>query len=284
MKEILLLTDFSELSEYARALADKVAYHTGAKLHVLKVVDIPSEIEISKAGNLLEEMGDDIKVYEKEKQVSEKKMKEWTASLKSNVETEVMYGRILKTVAQQIETWNIDLVIMGTHGVSGLRELLSGSITEHLILKTSVPVLSIKCNRDSIDFSDFLITGDFESKESSDLEILKGLQQVFNSTMHLLWVNTKHDFITQTEAMEKMRKFAQINKLNQIQYHIYNDKSVEDGIINFSNDYDQSHDLDIDIVAVEKKNKSQLGYMLTGCQATSFVNHIFRPLITYSKK
>ena len=283
MNNILLLTDFSDLSGYARSLADKVAYHSGAKLHILKIVDVPSEIEINSSGELGDGMGDDMHPLNEEKQKSEEQIVSWVEDLKSSTKTTVVYGRLLQTIHDYIEQNDIELVVMGTHGVSGMRELLSGSVTEHVILKNSVPVLSLKCQRDNIDFSDFLITGDFEEENTEHLELLKQLQKVFKSKMHLLWVNTKSRFCTTSEAMTRMKRFAQLNRLENVEFHIYNDKTIEDGIVNFSNNYDATHQLDIDIIAVEKKKKSQLGYMLTGCQATHFVNHIFRPIITYTK-
>lgn len=283
MNDILLLTDFSELSGYARSLADKIAFHSVEKLHVLKIVDVPSDIEISKSGDNLEGLGNDTSSLIREREESESKMVEWVSDLKSKNSTSVIYGRLLQSVTEIIKKLDVSLVIMGTHGVSGMEELLSGSIVEHIILKNKVPVLSLKCDRESLDFSDFLITGDFEEAEQMNLDMLKVLQRVFTSKVHLLWVNTNSRFLTSSEAIERMKKFAQINQLENTHYHIYNDNSVEEGIINFSNNYDASHELDIDIIAVEKKNKSQLGYVLTGCQATSFVDHIFRPLITYSK-
>tara|TARA_B100000809_G_C14934037_1_gene457923 strand:+ start:54 stop:542 length:489 start_codon:yes stop_codon:yes gene_type:complete len=161
--------------------------------------------------------------------------------------------------------------------------LLSGSLAEHLILKNQVPVLSLKSNRDNLNFSDFLITGDFEIGGVVNLEVLKKLQEVFNSKMNLLWVNTKSHFLSSAETMERMKNFTKENQLENVVYHIHNDKSVEEGIINFSDNYDATHEQKIDIIAIEKKDKSELGYMLTGCQATGFVNHIYRPLITYIK-
>lgn len=283
MNDILLLTDFSELSGYAKSLADKVAFHSGARLHILKIVDVPSEIEINLKGEVLGGMADDISSVTEEKNTSEVNMRDWVKDLKSNFITSVYYGRLQESIKKYINENNIELVIMGTHGVSGMRELLSGSVTEHIIMNNAVPVLSLKCDRETIDFSDFLITGDFDSQASMNLNVLKALQQVFQTTLHLLWVNTKKHFVTTTEAMGKMTAFAQKNQLQSVEYHIYNDNSFEEGVVNFSNNYDASHSLDIDIIAVEKKEKSQLGYILTGCQATSFVNHIFRPIVTYIK-
>ncbi|MFY0687000.1 MAG: universal stress protein [Cyclobacteriaceae bacterium] len=283
MNNILLLTDFSELSGYAKNLADKIAFHLGINLHVLKVVDVPAEINIDADGNLISGMADDITPLKDEMDKSTSRMVEWTADLKSRYTEKIVFGRLHDTVHSYISEEKIDLVVMGTHGVSGMRELLSGSATEHVILHNEVPVLSLKCNRDNIDFSDFLITGDFDDQNESNLQVLKGLQQVFQSKMHLLCVNTKSNFKTTAEAHAQMKSFAKVNRLENVEYHVHNDKSIEDGIVNFSNNYDATHKLQIDILAVEKKKKSQLGYMLTGCQATSFVNHIFRPIVTYSK-
>ena len=284
MKNILLLTDFSDLSGYARSLADKVAYHTGANLHVLKIVLVSSEIVIDKKGEPIEGMSADLEPIHKEKSDSEIQMRSWVSDLKSNITTSIQYGNLLDVIHDYILNNDIKLVVMGTHGAFGLEGLLSGSVTEHVIKNNSVPVLSLKCDRDNIDFSDFLITGEFDGEKAiENLDILKALQGVFNSTFHLLCVNTSKRFMTTAESMRRMKAFAQANRLERVEYHTYNDKTVEDGIVNFSNNYDASHDLKIDIIAVEKKKKSQLGYTLTGCQATDFVNHVYRPIITYTK-
>jgi nucleotide-binding universal stress UspA family protein len=284
MKNILLLTDFSDLSGFAKSLADKVANNTEATLHILKIVDLPSELNIDKEGNLLEEGADEISAYKKEKENAENQITEWTKDLQATHIDKVQYGRILDSTHDYIQSNKIDLVIMGTHGVTGIQELLSGSITEHVIKQNNIPVLSLKCDREDIDFSDFLVTGDFGADEVENLDTLKQLQKVFDSNIHLLWVNTKKEFISTAHAMDKMRSFAKVNAIEKVHYHIYNDDSVEEGIVNFANNYDASHEFQIDIIAVEKKNKTQLGYLFTGCQAIDIVNHVFKPILTYSKK
>jgi hypothetical protein len=100
----------------------------------------------------------------------------------------------------------------------------------------------------------------------------------------MLTVNTKAKFDITSEAMKKMSSFVELNKLDNVEYHIHSDVTVEDGIVNFANNYDANHDLDIDIIAVEKKNKSTLNYWFTGCDALNYVNHIYRPIITYLNK
>lgn len=284
MKNILLLTDFSDLSGYAKDLADKVASSLGATLHVVKIVDTPSSVTVSPEGDLLDGMGNDLSGLIAEKEASDQKMKTWVANLKANYKETVAYGSILYRVKEYSKSNDIDLIIMGTNEVSGLQEVISGSLTQQIILNNPIPVLSLKCDRGNIDFSDFLITGDYEQKNEMNFDTIKALQKVFNSKIHMLCVNTKQKFKTTSQALKCMKNFAEINGLENVEYHVHGDKTVEEGIVNFANNYDANHDLDIDIIAVEKKNKSTLNYWFTGCEAIEFVNHIYRPMITYLSK
>lgn len=281
LHNILLPTDFSELSSYAASLADKIAYSLGARLHLLKVVPVASDVYLSENGELSPDLSTDVSVLENEKLQSESQIIEFSKKLKSVTTSSVVYGQIVGSITEYAKNNKIDLIIMGTHGTSGLKEILTGSVTESVIKHCKTPVLSLKCSRENIDFSDILITGDFPAKSSADLELVKLLQQIFGTKLHLLWVNTKKEFLTSLEAIEKMKIFAAKNQLEKVLYHIHNDHSVEEGIMNFANSYDATHKLDIDLIAVEKKNKTELGYILSGCQAISLVNHVFRPIITY---
>lgn len=284
MRNILLLTDFSVLSGYAKSLADKVASSLDATLHILKIVDIPSSIELTPEGDLIGGMGSDLSGFISEKEDSDLIMQDWKRALKSTVKDSVVYGSILHTVKEYSCVNEVDLIIMGTNEVSGLKEVLSGSLTQQIILNNRIPVLSLKCDRGNIDFSDFLITGDFEQKDPMDFDIIKSLQKVFDSKIHVLCINTKQRFKTTAESLACMKKFVAINGLENVEYHIHGDQSIEAGIVNFANNYDANHELDIDIIAVEKKNKSTLNYWFTGCEAIEYVNHIYRPMITYLSK
>ena len=117
MNDILLLTDFSELSRFARSLADKVAYNTEAKLHVLKIVEVPTLIQINKNGELIDSIGDDLSSLKKQKVDAEKLLIEWTSQMISTVNTKVVYGRFGHSVFDYVNSSGIELVIMGIHGI-----------------------------------------------------------------------------------------------------------------------------------------------------------------------
>lgn len=280
MKNVLLLTDFSELSNYARDLSDKVTSSLDATLHVLKIIDVPSVVDV-RSDNEIYSNGIDLSSFERKHSESEAQMPVNIKGLKSKVIAKVVYGELLDRITKYVNENDIELVVMGTNEISGAKEMISGSLTQQIILNNRVPILSLKCDRGNIDFSDFLISGDFESTEEMNLDVIKGLQDVFNSTIHLLTVNTRTNFATTSESLKKMTKFVEINTLKNVKYHIHSDETTEEGIVNFANNYDANHDLDIDMIAVEKKNKSTLNYWFTGCDALNYVNHIYRPMITY---
>lgn len=277
---ILLLTDFSELSSYARFLADKCSKSLDAACHVLKVVDIPTEIHVNSDGELISGSAGDLTSLKIEKKEAHQKMIEWTKDMKSNIKTLVTFGHFQRTVYQYIESNSIDLVIMGTHGVSGIMEFLSGSMTERLIKENRVPVLSLKCDRSDVAFDHILLTGDFEGE--FEFEIIKKVQNVFNSKIHLLSVLKSID--EEQNRLAKMEAFKSLNQLDNTVFHTVVANDTEQGVEDFMSNYEAENNVSFELLAVEKKDKSALGYLFTGCQATSLVNHVWRPILTYLKK
>ena len=60
------------------------------------------------------------------------------------VETQVVGGPPGPAIVQSAQGWNADLIVMGTHGRTGLSRLLMGSVAEHVIRNAACPVLTIK--------------------------------------------------------------------------------------------------------------------------------------------
>lgn len=281
MENILLLTDFSDLSAYARSVADKIALKSNANLHVLKVVETTSDVLVGADNQITSSEAADISKYQEEMDANLQEMEKWCASIQSKCKKVVLFGSIHNKTIRYSEAEKMDLIVMGTHGLKGFSEMVSSSVSEHLIKSTHIPVLTLKCDREQIDFSDIVITGNFKSEYYPQLNTLKILQKLFNSKINLLWVNTEKDFKTTNEIMIQMEDFVSYNDLNNVEYFIQNDISVEDGILNFSTYYEHVNKTEIDLLAVEKK-KSGWGLAFSKCEATGLVNHIYKPIFTYN--
>src|SRR5690606_26088805 len=63
---------------------------------------------------------------------------------KVTVRSEVAFGSPARMIGETIRKRKIDLVVMGTHGTSGIREYVVGSNAEKIVRQSPVPVLAIK--------------------------------------------------------------------------------------------------------------------------------------------
>jgi universal stress protein A len=60
------------------------------------------------------------------------------------VESVVAEGYAATAIVDEVERQNADLIVIGTHGLSGLKHLLLGSIAERVVQKAPCPVLTVK--------------------------------------------------------------------------------------------------------------------------------------------
>src|SRR5690606_21307188 len=114
----------------------------------------------------------------------------------------------------------------------------------------------------------------FEADLSKPIYFLRELQQAFGATIHLLRVNTSNHFKTTRYLKERMSKFAEVNGLADVKYHIYNDKEVETGIMHFAEDVG----MDMISIGVEKDSISKLFQKHV---SSAVVNHVFYPVLTF---
>jgi len=134
---ILLPTDGSEASDRAVAQAIGLARETGARLHVLYVVeDIPYAPEMmdDEVESQLRETG--------EKVLSSLRERADEAGIE--VVAELREGAPHAAILEYADEADVDLVVMGTHGRSGLDRYLLGSVTERVVRTADVPVLTVR--------------------------------------------------------------------------------------------------------------------------------------------
>ncbi|MDZ7891955.1 MAG: universal stress protein [Rhodoferax sp.] len=145
-QRILVTTDGSKLSQKAIAAAIKLAGLTGAELVALKVVQRYPQ-SYFEGGMAL--VGEEVKQVEKtwgdaaQKVVNAVKKTAEDAGIKTKavvVRSDVVSDAILSTIKKQ----GCDLVVMASHGRKGIKRLLLGSETQHVLTHATVPVLVLK--------------------------------------------------------------------------------------------------------------------------------------------
>jgi nucleotide-binding universal stress UspA family protein len=134
IRTILHPTDFSERSEHAFHLACSLARDHGARVVLLHVVSIPvAAYEGVVLPPPIEEATEDAK-----RRLSQME----PAGIP--VEHRVAEGDAAEMILRVAEEVHADLIVMGTHGRTGLSRLLMGSVAEQVVRRAPCPVLTTK--------------------------------------------------------------------------------------------------------------------------------------------
>lgn len=137
MKNLLVPVDFSENARNALAFAIEIANRFGSNVHLLHAYRVPSKagMFISVEQHLLEEIRPDMEAWEtwvRERLVHG-----------ASVSSTLLRDDIVHAIFSVSEQRAIDLIVMGTQGASGLKEVFIGSNTGAVMTQVSVPLLAI---------------------------------------------------------------------------------------------------------------------------------------------
>ena len=140
IRTILVPTDFSEYAEYAFPWALQMAADWQAKLVLfhaaapISPLAFPDSVYLPELQRLETDM-----LADAEKRMAEFVEKQGSSSVV--VETRVVVGEPVFEICQAVGREQADLIIMGSHGRTGLAHVLLGSVAERVIRHASCPVL-----------------------------------------------------------------------------------------------------------------------------------------------
>ncbi|MDN0082917.1 universal stress protein [Crenobacter sp. SG2305] len=143
-QRIFVPVDDSETSNLALAEACKLAKEVGASVRLVHVVDLAQFgwggtefLDASELQKSIKHAGEQV--------LSQAEERARTQGLVPETKILESWGDKIATVLlDDARDWKADLVVMGTHGWSGLMHLLMGSVAEGLLKKATVPVLLIR--------------------------------------------------------------------------------------------------------------------------------------------
>jgi nucleotide-binding universal stress UspA family protein len=137
IRRILFPTDFSENSEYALMYALAFARQFDATLTVLHVVHVPPQMPELNIGAILDRM-----VKHAERNLS--KLIREAGETRVAMHPEVRLGVDYREITAFAEKEKMDLIVMGTHGRTGMAHALLGSVAERVVRHAPCPVLTVK--------------------------------------------------------------------------------------------------------------------------------------------
>lgn len=272
MKKILIPTDFSKHAEYALKVAAQIARKNQGEIILLHMLELPHQ------GSDAIGSGSDIPELMFFKNAAIRRLEdlmdhECLAGLKVSeiIQFELAFDGILD-ISKKNE---VDLIVMGSHGAKGFKEMFVGSNAEKVVRNSEIPVLIIKKEEDTFDVKDFVFASDFSEEIKKPFAKAIEFAKKFNSNLHLVTINTPNNFKTTKESEELMENFTKGMDVSSITFHVYNDRDVEKGILNFAKS------VHADLIGMSTHGRKGLAHFFNGSISEDLVNHAKRPVITF---
>lgn len=187
LKNILVPVDFSPFSdmavEYALSLAEKFE----AKVVLAHAIVLFNEEPYEEAF---------LKAYEREVKLKEKEtndlfipISEKASERGVEVSSEILRGfSAADAILELIATSEYDLVVMGTHGRTGLKKWIYGSVAEKVVRMSPVPVLTVHNEMSEFNLERILVPVDFSDYSKKAVEAAVALAREFDATLQFLYV------------------------------------------------------------------------------------------------
>ncbi|RBI58505.1 universal stress protein [halophilic archaeon] len=279
---ILVPIDGSDSAKRAAVVGREFAQPYDARLHVLHVLEDQSRLPGRGGDQTPEEKGREIL----------DEIVELTAGSNIEIDTHLVEGQPHETITEHANETNSDLIVMGRHGRSGLRERLLGTVTDRVLRQTSAPVLTIPgevSERSTGTYENILITTDGSENAEQAAPYGEDIAQHFESTLHLLNVvdvqaeagtfdagGVSEDFIEEleTEGQEAVERLAQqINDVNvPVQSAVVRGES-QDAI------RDYAAENDIDLIVMASEGESNLASQSLGSVTDRIVRTVDVPVL-----
>ncbi len=189
MKRILLMTDFSENANNAIDYAVKLYKDVVCEFYILHTY-MPTNI----GGESMMMNFPLVYLHEIEKKEVEKKLQKTKNRLKEEYQnanhlffTIASFNLLISGINEAVDKNTIDLIIMGTKGATGAKEIFIGTNTMDAIKNIKIPLLVVPDDFEYEKPKEILFPTDYEvSKTNKHLSLIKEISKEYSSKIHIL--------------------------------------------------------------------------------------------------
>lgn len=269
MKRILVPVDFSKEAENAAQVAVNIAKKSNGTVYLLHMLELPETTEFMISNQIEPTFFMDMakKRFETFLKLPFLKL--------VKVHTNILFYKAFNGIQDEAKALNIDLIVMGSKGATGLEEIIIGSNTEKVVRSAEVPVLVIKEFHKDFDIKHLVFASDFSPIGKKSFQKVIDFAKFFDARIHLLYVNTIHNFKTTEESNQHIQDYINGFMFYNYLIAIYNANSVEKGILDFSKL------IKADAIALNTSGRSGLSKLFNGSIATEIANHAMLPVVTF---
>ncbi|MBC8984178.1 universal stress protein [Pedobacter sp. N36a] len=284
MKTILIPTDFSPNADHAAFYAFELGKHIKASLKLCNAIMVPAAARMSPqvAWPLM-----DLATLKKDAELELKKLSKQLqktvthagVSLKEHPPLEVLaeVGTLPEVIRMMAEKEEINLVVMGTSGASGLNKLFLGSTSRDLIENSSLPILLIPPGTDFKPLKRIAFATDLTAGDLALIHSLAFFARPFNAEILIVHIS-KDDFDPERDQ-KKIDDF--LNEVtckahyHKVYYRHVKDMGIDEGL-NWLTDH-----ADIDLLAMVHRKHHFIKRLFEGSHTQRMAAHVKLPLLVF---
>jgi len=279
MESILVPTDGSRNATVAVDHAVALATRLGASIRGLYVTHVPSYIGI-EAGIDMDAVRS---AFEAEGEAALEAVRSRCKRAGVPVTTETRMGRPARQIREAATDAQVDLVVMGTHGRSGVSRLLLGSVTESVLRGVEVPVLVIPSAEapEPDDYDRILVATDASEGSRAATNMALELAGSLGTELHGLYV--LDDRLSRAEVVERALEGEGANELADLEREAESRgvsfiSAIETGLPHESiRDYAADHD--VDFVVMGSHGRDVIDRAVLGSVSERVVRTASRPVL-----
>jgi nucleotide-binding universal stress UspA family protein len=141
IRNILVSTDFSEFSASAVEYASSFALLYGARIHLVHVLEANAMMGVPNLDLNAASVAAEVEATAQEEM---RKFVYWRMKNNTNLEQVILRGEPFREIVRYAQENEIDLIVIATHGRTGLAHMLLGSVAEKIVRLSPIPVLAVK--------------------------------------------------------------------------------------------------------------------------------------------
>ncbi|AXT20375.1 universal stress protein [Flavobacteriaceae bacterium AU392] len=275
MKKIIVPVDFSLHSEYALETAAILAKKHNAEIFALHMLEISEAILTSIDSE--QQMKTAFLIKYARERFNNFLDKDYLKGI--TITPIVKHFKVFSEVNEVVDENDVDLIIMGSKGNSGLKEVFVGSNTQKVIRHSNIPVLVLKDKPNLKSFKNVVFACDFSEESIKAYINITRMVKILGAQLNLLYVNLPYNSFKSNTEMEKQvlqfLKRVDGNERHINDVHFICDYSIEKGVSNFCNK------TDIDLITIATHGRKGLAHFIDGSISEDLANHSTLPVMTF---
>lgn len=238
MRKILFSTDLSTHSNNALKYAIELSKKTNSQLIIFHSSYIPESVQKEEYDKIVKETT----IYRREAVII--KTNDYCTKHNISVPKNVIYEvknekSIIKNILNAAQKHDVDLIVVGTHGITALKKVLFGSVTSELIASSPIPVLAIPQGFNYTDIDTIVYASDFK-KFKKEIVKLKTFADVFDADMEVLYLDYWETGNSKEAEFNKVIESNKYNNIKFVEHPVKFDKTMQEHLMSYMKNKDGS--------------------------------------------